>query len=233
MSKPPFNSGAQPASAAILYRNFQLVAEKLTCHQHPGENQWCWVKPHPPNAGHIPLCQQDVQLWARYLVSDVAVLPWCFIFLTFLQHDHPEDASSMMLPNTNHFTKLLDTRPPHGATLTHTPTELVIHTHHEDSHARTIVKAPYTQRLSRQNAVYLEADGGSISSEDQHQIRTILSALHAMYPALDYPQYEDQLQQQGILYLIIASMFKANFYIAKVGMVPGAAYLFCHWVEED
>jgi hypothetical protein len=28
-------------------------------------------------------------------------------------------------------------------------------------------------------------------------------------------------------------MFKADFYIAEVGMIPGAAYLFCHWVEEE
>jgi hypothetical protein len=150
----------------------------------------------------------------------------------FLQHDHPENASCTTLPNTNHFTKLLETRPPCGATLTRTLTEL-IYTHHEDSHARTAAEAPYTQGLSRQNAVYLEADRGFISSEDQHQIRTILSALHATYPALDYPQYEDRLRQQGIMYLIIASMFEADFYVAEVGMVPGAAYLFCHWVEEE
>jgi len=35
------------------------------------------------------------------------------------------------------------------------------------------------------------------------------------------------------MYLIIASMFEADFYVAEVGMVPGAAYLFCHWVEEE
>jgi hypothetical protein len=130
--------------------------------------------------------------------------------------------------------KLLETRQPRGTTLIRTPTELIIQPHHSgDIHNYTTATATRNQGLSRQNAVYLEADGDSVSGDNQCQIKTILNALHAMYPALDYPQYEDCLRQQGIIYLLIASMFDADFYITKVGMAPGAARLFCHWVAEE
>ena len=130
--------------------------------------------------------------------------------------------------------KPLETRQPRGTTLIHTPTELIIQPHYSgDNHTRTTATAPYNRGLSRQNAVYLEADGDSVSGNDQCQIKTILNALHATYPALNYPQYEDCLRQQGIVYLFVTSMFDVDFYITKVGMVPGAARLFCHWVAEE
>jgi hypothetical protein len=130
--------------------------------------------------------------------------------------------------------KLLEARQPRGAALIHTPTELIVQPHHSgDNHTRTAATTPYNQGLSRQNTVYLEADGGSVSGNNQCQIKAILNSLHASYPALDYPGYEDCLRQQGIVYLLVASMFDADFYIAKVGMLPGAARLFCHWVAEE
>jgi hypothetical protein len=126
--------------------------------------------------------------------------------------------------------KLIETRHPRGTALVRTPTELIIHPHHSgDTHIRTTAKASYNQGLSRQNAVYLD----SVSGDVPCQIETALNAVHTMYPALDYPQYEDSLRQQGIVYLLVASMFDADFYITKVGMVPGAARLFCHWVAEE
>ena len=54
-----------------LYRNLQAVKDNLTCHQHPGESQWCWVDPHDPHANHLPLCLNDIQLWASYLVRRI------------------------------------------------------------------------------------------------------------------------------------------------------------------
>lgn len=58
----------------------------------------------------------------------------------------------------------------------------------------------------------------------------LLDDLHARYPALDFPRYEDRLRQEGIHYLLIASTFDANFYIINIGMVPAAAHIFCQRV---
>ena len=129
--------------------------------------------------------------------------------------------------------KLLETCQPRGTTLICTLTEVIIQPYHfGDNHTCTTATTPH-KGLFRQNAVYLEADGYSASGNDRCQIKMILNSLHAIYPALDYPQYEDRLRQQGIIYLLIALMFDTDFYITKVGMVPGAARLFCHWVAEE
>lgn len=50
---------------------------------------------------------------------------------------------------------------------------------------------------------------------------------------MDYSQYENRLGEQGIHYLVITSMFDADFYVASVGMAPGTAHLFQHWVVEE
>jgi hypothetical protein len=127
--------------------------------------------------------------------------------------------------------QLLETRQPHDTSLIRTLTEPIIYLNHSgDSHTRTTA---YNQGLSRQNAVYLGVDGDGVSCDNQCQIKVILNALIATYPALDYPQYKDCLRQQGIMYLLVASMFDADFYITKIGMVPGAARLFCRWVAEE
>jgi hypothetical protein len=52
-------SESQPKKA------FRLVKEKLSCSQHSGENQWCWVDPQIRNAEHISLCLSDIQIWAK------------------------------------------------------------------------------------------------------------------------------------------------------------------------
>lgn len=71
MSKILSSSDLSPSRATgILHRNLALLKDKLACHQHP-ENQWCWVDPRTPGADHLPLCLNDIQLWATYLVSKI------------------------------------------------------------------------------------------------------------------------------------------------------------------
>jgi hypothetical protein len=78
--------------------------------------------------------------------------------------------------------------------------------------------------------MYFESDGGK---EREYPIKELLDALHARYPAFDYPKYEEPLRSLGVHYLITASMFDVTFYITRVGMVVGAAYMFCAWVEKE
>jgi hypothetical protein len=54
---------------------FEIVKDKFACSEHPGEYQWCWVeKQNTANAEHIPLCFHDIQMWAKYLVSDIIIV---------------------------------------------------------------------------------------------------------------------------------------------------------------
>ena len=127
-----------------------------------------------------------------------------------------------------HFTELFKVKTPRGTPLRRKSTELVIPNSHPLSHSN----AQPGHGISRQYAIYLEPHNDSAKREGQHHIKMLLDNLHFRFPAFDFPQYEDRLQKQGIHYLIVASMFDANFYMADVGMVPGAARLFKHSVEK-
>lgn len=65
-SKCKRNGDGVPVSFSYA-KELQIVKEKLACHQHPGEDTWCWVDPLAPKP-HIPLRLYDIQLWAQYLV---------------------------------------------------------------------------------------------------------------------------------------------------------------------
>lgn len=124
--------------------------------------------------------------------------------------------SCTILPDTAHFVQFQETREPHGRSLVRVPTQII---------ARSpSAFAPLS--ISRQNAADTDARVG----EDRRDIKVLLDALHVRYPAFDYAQYEDRLREQGIHYIIAASMFDADFYASNVGMLPGAAQFFCHWV---
>lgn len=69
--------------------------------------------------------------------------------------------------------------------------------------------------------------------EDPLHISTILAALHTIYPALNYPQYEQRLRQQGICYAINAAAFEASFFISKVKMAEGAVAAFMAQVNKQ
>jgi hypothetical protein len=89
---------------------------------------------------------------------------------------------------------------------------------------------PHQRRISRHHAMYFESDE---DGEDGYSIRAVLAALHSRYPAFHYPAYEAVLLKHGIHYLITASLLDVAFYIERVGMVSGAAYMFCEWVAKE
>jgi hypothetical protein len=155
-----------------------------------------------------------------------------------------------MLPDMGHFIQLQRTRRPRGGSLIRTPTQLItpsteahdrVHIHDPppafsnstDISTISTSKAYRSCDVSYQNAACLIVENGTVNGDDQRHIKVVLDSLHARYPALDYLQYEDRLQEQGICYLIVASMFDPGFYISNVGMAPGAAHLFCRWVVEE
>jgi len=44
-----------------------LLKEKLECSEYPGSKNWCYID--PSTANHIPLALNDIQLWAKCIVS--------------------------------------------------------------------------------------------------------------------------------------------------------------------
>lgn len=124
-----------------------------------------------------------------------------------------------MLPDTPHFAQFQATHgmSTHGRSLVRVPTQIITPT-------------PRAIGPLHQNAVNLTAEADTPNGEDRHDIKVLLDALHVRYPAFNYAQYEDQLREQDIHYIVVASRFDTNFYIDSVGMAPDAAQFFCHWV---
>lgn len=49
-------------------KEFENIKSKLRCSEHRGESTFCWVDTSQNGAPHYPMCTQDLQEWARYLV---------------------------------------------------------------------------------------------------------------------------------------------------------------------
>ncbi|KIM75599.1 hypothetical protein PILCRDRAFT_13514 [Piloderma croceum F 1598] len=218
-SPPVRNPDTQRSSEAMLFNTLRLVQEHLVCPQHPGKNQWCWVDRRTHDAEHIPLCFGDIQLWTKHLLL------------------HGGDISCNLMPNTAHFEQLQKFRGPRTASLCRTPTEPVIGPSSvlvNSSAANSLARSNMPHcGLGRQYAMYFEYSDKSSGEECECSIKKILDVLHARYPAFDYPKYAVPLQRLGIHYLITASMFDVMFYITRVGMVVGAAHMFCAWVDME
>jgi hypothetical protein len=112
-------------------RKLELVKEVARCSEHQGDNTWCWVD---PNRNHIPLCLDDLQNWAKFLVClKLVLIP---IYLMALKHDECMDTTCVSPPKRL-ITNVTTTRMPRGSSLARTVTEPaipVIHNHvYDDS----------------------------------------------------------------------------------------------------
>lgn len=59
-------------SSLLLYtKELENVKSRLRCSEHQledSERTFCWVDVSQPNTPHYPICTQDLQEWAKYLV---------------------------------------------------------------------------------------------------------------------------------------------------------------------
>ena len=78
--------------------------------------------------------------------------------------------------------------------------------------------------LTHQHAVLIPLDPYPLVCWD---IKDILTMLHVMYPALDYPLYEGVLCMHVINELTDTLRFSTYFYAEMVGMHYGVAYISC------
>ncbi|KAG2128408.1 hypothetical protein BD769DRAFT_1387453 [Suillus cothurnatus] len=220
------SSGKQSPSSLVSYtKELEKVKSRLRCSDHqPGEDTFCWVDSSLPNAPHYPLCTQDLQEWARYL----------------LETGDP-DKSCVTLPSTPHFNQVRKTRKEQTTSpLQRVPTEiilLIIHNHiHLLSSSNDISDGMLAreqeesrmapQLLKRSFVLYMNSDEESDNEEPPQHIKDILTNVHSHYPAMNFPQYADKLKDHGILYLSTAAHFGIRFYEEKVGMLEGAVYTF-------
>ncbi|KAG1726168.1 uncharacterized protein EDB91DRAFT_1254427 [Suillus paluster] len=208
------SSGKQSPSSLVSY----------TRSWRKSRDTFCWVDSSLPNAPHYPLCTQDLQEWARYL----------------LETGDP-DNSCVTLPSTPHFDKVRKTHKERTTSpLQRVPTEiisLIIHNHiHLLSSSNDISDGVLAreqgegrmapQPLKRTFALYMDSDEESDNEEPPQHIKDVLTNVHLRYPAMNFPQYANKLKDCGILYLPTAAHFGVKFYEKKVGMSEGAAYTF-------
>ncbi|KAG1811108.1 uncharacterized protein BJ212DRAFT_1302029 [Suillus subaureus] len=191
----------QAKDGCILFRQAELVIA-FTIHkgvrESQEENTFCWVDLLKPNAPHYPLCAQDLQEWARYLLETGDL-----------------DNTCIILPTTCYFDEVQRTCMEQTTSpLQRVPTEmisLIIHNHiHLSSSANNISDGMLTgeqgeghrmvdpQPLKRTFVFYMESDKESDNEE-------LPSA------------YQGHSCQ---------SHFGIRFYEEKVGMPEGAAYTF-------
>ena len=64
-------------------------------------------------------------------------------------------------------------------------------------------------------------------------IENVLAGINAKFPSHDFLKFRAQLIDNGIHYLITASLFNKQFYCENVGMTHGEAVLFCEWVQKE
>lgn len=65
-SKGAVHDFLAPSMVMLHSEELRQLKETLACHEHP--DLWCWVDPQKPDAYHIPLALNDIQLWAQYIV---------------------------------------------------------------------------------------------------------------------------------------------------------------------
>jgi hypothetical protein len=75
--------------------------------------------------------------------------------------------------------------------------------------------------------MYLETDDES-DDELQLPICDVLDIIDGLFPLIGFHQYVGALCHQGIAYLAAAAVnFDCDFYVSDIGMLRGAATLFC------
>ncbi|KAG2335868.1 hypothetical protein BDR05DRAFT_1006381 [Suillus weaverae] len=221
------SSGQWSMSSLVSFtKELETVKGKLHCSDHQlGEDTFCWVDSSLPNTPHYLLCTQDLQEWARH----------------FLKTGDPDNAC-VTLPSTPHFDEVRKTRTERTASLLQrVPTKIispVIHNYiHLSPSSNDIPDGTVLAReqgeghmapqpLKRSFALYMESDEESDNEEPLQHIKDVLTNVHSHYPAMNFLQYANKLQDCGILYLPTTAHFSIRFYEEKVGMPEGAAFTF-------
>jgi hypothetical protein len=69
-----------PSSMLPYTKELELLKEMHGCHKHAhtGCNIWCWID---SDNNHIPLCLNDLQVWATSLVSNQRFSVFLFSFI--------------------------------------------------------------------------------------------------------------------------------------------------------
>ncbi|KAJ6524816.1 hypothetical protein B0H19DRAFT_910175, partial [Mycena capillaripes] len=179
-------------TAYLQYRDeLNIVKTALACEKHRGHNRWCFVRRDDEKGPLcVPLGLEEITLWARKLrVLDDA----CFTPPDVLHLDDLEKVAAQREERNK-------TRKGRGAA----GPEIHVHIPPMQPTQPLPVFADVangSHRLGKRGCNELSDDD---ESEDEDllaaSITEVLSLLDHKMPALNYPQYEPVLRQQGIAY---------------------------------
>ncbi|KAJ7127664.1 hypothetical protein C8R44DRAFT_616163 [Mycena epipterygia] len=198
------------SETALSIPELQQVQAKLKCAEHPGNNRWCYVMgpktTHPRK--HVELGIDVVSLWARK-VHDGDADPDCV-----------EPPSILRLDELAKRGRTWEERNTRGCGQPLPP----IHVHvGADASGRALHPVDdNTVKSKKRPHADLSSDESDSDDDDTLLISDILRELQAKFPALDYLQYANALQAQGIVYASSALDFDHAYYKATVGMADGA-----------
>ncbi|KAJ7676418.1 hypothetical protein B0H17DRAFT_1139856 [Mycena rosella] len=196
------------SETALSIPELQQVQAKLKCAEHPGKNRWCYVMgPKSTHPGkHVELGIDVVSLWARKM-HDGDADPDCVEPPSILRLDE--------LAKRGRTREERNTRGRGQPTLPLSTSTRALHP--VDDNTVKSKKRPHAD---------LSSDEADSDDDDTLLISDVLRELQAKFPALDYLQYANVLQAQGIVYASSALDFDHAYYKATVGMADGAIGMF-------
>ncbi|KAJ7768766.1 hypothetical protein B0H14DRAFT_2178024, partial [Mycena olivaceomarginata] len=167
-----------------------IVKTKLACEKHRGRNRWCFIR-RDDRAGPrcVPLGLEEVTLWARKLAlspEDRVLDDECLKSPTVLHLDDLEKAAAQREERSN-ARKGRNTAPD-------------IHLHMPPMFTDVLNTGSTSNRGKRSRDELSDKDESDDDDSLVPSISEVLSFLHQKMPALNYPQYEGALRQQGIAY---------------------------------
>ncbi|KAJ7263545.1 hypothetical protein C8J57DRAFT_1629725, partial [Mycena rebaudengoi] len=184
------NQAEKQSETALSIPELQQVQAKLKCAEHPGNNRWCYVMgPKSAHPGkHVELGIDVVSLWARKVVPR--------------HRRRPRLRGTPSILQLDELAKRDRTREERNTRGRGQPTLPPIHVHvGADASGRALHPVDdNTVKSKKCLHADLSSDESDSDDDDTLLISDVLRELQAKFPALDYLQYVNALQAQGIVY---------------------------------
>ncbi|KAJ7888721.1 hypothetical protein B0H13DRAFT_1627029 [Mycena leptocephala] len=215
LTKPAEKPAPAPKVTETAYRDeLNIVKTALTCEKHRGNNRWCFVRRDDEKGPLcVPLGLEEITLWARKLervLDDTCLTP-----PDVLHVDDLEKVAAQREERSK-------------ARKGRSATAPEIHVHIPPMQPMQPLPAfadvaNTSHRLGKRGRDELSDDDESDDEDLQAaSITEVLSMLDNKMPALNYPQYEAALRQQGIAYANAVDGFEREFFVDEIGMARGA-----------
>ncbi|KAG8972741.1 hypothetical protein FRC05_009571 [Tulasnella sp. 425] len=185
-------------------QHLRSLKVKYACAKHSGTHRWCLVREDGDDTGgHFALTIQFLTWWAQQITEGKATLEKAPHAKQFDLKKRTRTAAEKQTSNLAMPSIIIQNQ---------------------------IAPAAFGDATNLPSKKRKRADSDSDSSTDSDDVSidigTLLTSLNGKYPALNFPQYKDQLEKKGIVYVKIATNFEEKFFKEEIGMAPGAASVF-------